>query len=1333
MRRNIAIERLNTFQGSNLTGQDYDKVAGFYAALSTELNFPALHKENLVFIVVAHMLHDLPYLLEGLCHLGEIGAIIPKESQYVGKVESFLRDLYSDLIPDSKQISKQILKDNNQLATVRLFLRNLIQKFPDKKIMILDHGGYFAPCMSVLLEPEFSSYIAGIVEHTLNGEMKYDNFLKANPAQKVTFSLSSIARSATKSLEDKYVTNSIVSSIQHNIYSGNGFHQDFERLNIGIMGFGHMGSGIARRLLMLGRNSKKIKIYDISPEACAKANHFFSEVFQGEMTMVDQTRLENKKIKHSFLQSVNVVICATSQVALDAEDLASLAPNAVVIFVTSPDDLLSSTALQDFEKTKITECIYEFKKKDKRFYSILSSINFLNGSIAHPILHLVFAATFNCILNSFKPSTEKIRTLPLSDGQTLSQVYIQHFGEIECDVEAYNIYPLPFYFVGRSTQLKQLSSILYQNKMGVITSASIEGLGGIGKTTLASQYAWESLHAKRYDYIIRVDASDENALCREFRHLANHLQVTNINKLSAKDLVRKVYDRLSIYQHVLFIFDNASSYNSLQAAWIEKEVVNFLPPSSSEQRVHLIVTTRNLNFTSEQKIELGGLQPSEARDYIQHYLPNASDKDSDRLAALLSYFPLALSQAVAYLEQNKTVSIDTYINNYNTQNKIQCVYLNTLGIHNSSYQATVYTTWNISIAEVAKRNSLALAIINVLPYFDNSSIPLKAVSFLANSEFALQEAIEVLRKYSLIQPTVMGLRMHDLVQTVSRLYQEGTNKRDALNRALDIAYKYVSSIISAENRYIPSFINHANKIVRFHEEFSLTKNLSLAVKVELLYHIGNTEHFHLLFSERAMQAFTLAEQIYSRPECRAQENEIGDSIIWIYIHLANSSAGAGFVEGYINALDKLLTAPGLKVQHLVSLLENYGINANLHEAKDTLLKNPLLPNWMRVFCQNLAPQQFFEILLQDQFRKMWLSDIPTVLEHLGTRQLAIVYLMFKNKLVEAQAMANRYIILVENTNDMVRKIEAHCLLAEANIFAGSPDINTEISRLEKARAWFKAHPNIDQFWFDQTFYILAVLYATAGLHKKSNDVLNELWDHMVRELPAATLNESIKKRIYNLVKLIDFFSASTQSSSDDYKKLLAQTYRLAGRLLTALQSKPRLALHPEAENPERTVIANYFEKSLQFDEDNAATYYDYGRFLYQNVRTHDVAIEKFETVAVLESTKAEENEKIMYLHLGREGANLPKHLRQSGILEQAHANSLYYLACWYLVLINAKQGKVSLCLNWFDLLAQQMQKQIEHPELHVTQFSQGLFAGLQQKSRIATIIKTRENQPRLGT
>jgi tetratricopeptide (TPR) repeat protein len=200
-------------------------------------------------------------------------------------------------------------------------------------------------------------------------------------------------------------------------------------------------------------------------------------------------------------------------------------------------------------------------------------------------------------------------------------------------------------FVGREKELQRLHQLLQQNDRVAI--AAIAGMGGVGKTELALQYA--ITHRQSYQGGIcwcGVKSGDVGLQVVQFSRI--HLK---LNPLEDLDLVGQVK---YCWQHwcegeVLLVLDDVTKY---------KEIKPYLPPSSS--RFKVLMTTRN-HFRQIQQLSLDVLQPKAALELLRTLIGaervDVELSDATSLCDWLGYLPLALELVGRYLARKQDLSL----------------------------------------------------------------------------------------------------------------------------------------------------------------------------------------------------------------------------------------------------------------------------------------------------------------------------------------------------------------------------------------------------------------------------------------------------------------------------------------------------------------------------------------------------------------------------------------------------------------------------------------------------------------------------------------------------
>lgn len=276
------------------------------------------------------------------------------------------------IIPKPKSINKDLIRfypkdkilnlTRNDLQGIK-FLKYL-EKIPEKnKIIFLDIGGYFSPVINGI-KNKFGDRVIGVIEDTENGHQKY---LKNN---NISVPVVSVARSPLKANEDYLVGQAVLFSTEA-ILREQGILINNKK--VGIIGFGKIGNGILSSLIYKGSD---ISVYDTDHInlilAFSKGNKIC------------------KKIK--LLRESDIVFCATGNLALRGNEFKYLKNAAFVVSVTSSDDELDISWLEEnYTKEKVSKYIDKYDKNGHYLFLLNNgnAVNFIHGSVVDDFILLV--------------------------------------------------------------------------------------------------------------------------------------------------------------------------------------------------------------------------------------------------------------------------------------------------------------------------------------------------------------------------------------------------------------------------------------------------------------------------------------------------------------------------------------------------------------------------------------------------------------------------------------------------------------------------------------------------------------------------------------------------------------------------------------------------------------------------------------------------------------------------------------------------------------------------------------------------------------------------------
>ncbi|MFI2352386.1 FxSxx-COOH system tetratricopeptide repeat protein [Streptomyces sp. NPDC019443] len=204
---------------------------------------------------------------------------------------------------------------------------------------------------------------------------------------------------------------------------------------------------------------------------------------------------------------------------------------------------------------------------------------------------------------------------------------------------AYRLPPRNTNFTGRDATLRELRQRL--TSVNDVAMLVVHGLGGVGKTQLAVEYAYRYL--SKYRFVAFVDAEHPDLVASQFVSLARELGLAEV---SSDQVIPRVYGKLLDRRPWLIIFDNGEKPGTLTHA---------LPSGGLASNGHVIVTTRVSGWSSRAGvIDLDVFTRRESVELLVRRVPDMTAAVADRIAEQLGDLPLALEQAAGYMGYNHT-------------------------------------------------------------------------------------------------------------------------------------------------------------------------------------------------------------------------------------------------------------------------------------------------------------------------------------------------------------------------------------------------------------------------------------------------------------------------------------------------------------------------------------------------------------------------------------------------------------------------------------------------------------------------------------------------------
>ncbi len=297
---------------------------------------------------------------------------------------------------------------------------------------------------------------------------------------------------------------------------------------------------------------------------------------------------------------------------------------------------------------------------------------------------------------------------------------------------------------------------------------ALHGLGGHGKTQLASEYA----HKKKdqYQHIFWINSDTKQNLKRNFSQIFDLLKRKGF--LKTKDLItleknkiNHVKNWLETQENCLVVFDNVESeYLS--------EIKTKLIPSTP---LDIIITIQAQSITGYHALPVGAMSEKNAIELFNKLISNSNVAQSEYqnikvlCNQLLSNHPLAIEQAASYI-RNTNKPVYEYIDSYE---KI----LDSADKSGSELHETpVFKTFTLCEQKLRQtKDFAAIELLRFLSTFHPDFIPIEIlqdgiinystiIKARLSEEGGTDETLKSLLKYSLIKRQVDYFSMHRLVQ-----------------------------------------------------------------------------------------------------------------------------------------------------------------------------------------------------------------------------------------------------------------------------------------------------------------------------------------------------------------------------------------------------------------------------------------------------------------------------------------------------------------------------------------------------------------------------------------
>ena len=295
-----------------------------------------------------------------------------------------------------------------------------------------------------------------------------------------------------------------------------------------------------------------------------------------------------------------------------------------------------------------------------------------------------------------------------------------------------------------------------RGRAALAQAQAISGLGGIGKTQTAVEYAYR--YRQKYRAVLWLNAESPLALKAGCGELAWRMQLPH-PRYDLDQAVPALKLWLETHSGWLLVYDNADDPAMLGP---------FLPDAGQG---HILLTSRAQDFQDIgilNPVELPQLPVKDATEFLLRRCnrreADAGERDAaEQLARELDGLPLALEQAAAYIVASRGATFRSYLEDYRHRG------LKRLEAHRPSlgqYPRSVVTTWAANFDAVQAESQAAADVLRLSAFLAPDAIPFELLSRGASQLGPpLRDALAEAEGASLLAAPLL---VNDLLQPLGR-------------------------------------------------------------------------------------------------------------------------------------------------------------------------------------------------------------------------------------------------------------------------------------------------------------------------------------------------------------------------------------------------------------------------------------------------------------------------------------------------------------------------------------------------------------------------------------
>lgn len=337
---------------------------------------------------------------------------------------------------------------------------------------------------------------------------------------------------------------------------------------------------------------------------------------------------------------------------------------------------------------------------------------------------------------------------------------------------------------------------------------ALVGLGGVGKTEMAIQYAYK--YMRDYRIVWWISAEQTSTIVAAYRELAKLISdLGNLDEASSQEIREIVRRWLERNDEWLLIFDNVQE---------PAHIRDYLP---RVLRGHVIITSRYPHWgTKAHSITVDILPRKAAVQFLNERSGDEDPEAAEKLATELGCLALALEHAAAYVETTGCGLVG-YLERFRLN---QAAILDIVP-ESAGDLPTVGSTWKTAFDRINERSRAAADLLKLISFLDPDSIqrvmlqqgadalddgecrdtsttdlrsddscPTNDIadlklSYILRDTIAFDRLIATIKTYSLIKTAKDSISVHRLVQAATRLSLNLEERKKWAERAVSVVQK----------------------------------------------------------------------------------------------------------------------------------------------------------------------------------------------------------------------------------------------------------------------------------------------------------------------------------------------------------------------------------------------------------------------------------------------------------------------------------------------------------------------------------------------------------------